>query len=103
MAATFVVGRTGFGGATDLEGARLAAARFAGAERLAVFFNVFARLLATRVGFVAVRFFRLAFPRVFLDPAPAARRLAARGAPDFGRLAARLEVGRFLAFLAISV
>jgi len=45
----------------------------------------------------------MAFPRDFLDAAPAERRLTARGVPGFGRLAARLAVGRFLAFLAMSV
>jgi hypothetical protein len=90
-------------GATGLDGARLAAARFARAGRLAVFFNVLPRLLAARVGFAAVRFFRVALPRPFLAAAPAVRRLPGRGAPDFGRLAVCLEVGRFLAFLAMSV
>jgi len=101
--ATFDVVLTGFAGAAVLDGARLAAARFGGVDRLAVFFNVLARVLATRVGFAAVRFFRVAFPRAFLDAAPAERRLTARAAPGFGRLVAPLEVGRFLAFLAMSV
>jgi hypothetical protein len=103
LAATFVVVLTGFAGPIALDGARLAATRFGGADRFAAFLVVFARVLAPRVGLAALRFFRVAFPRAFLEAAPAERRPAVRGAPGFGRLALRLAVGRFLAFLAMSV
>jgi hypothetical protein len=89
----------GFAGATVRDGDFLAAARFGGADRLAAFLTVFARVLLARAGLAATRF----LPRALREAAPAERRLAARGARDFGRLAARLAVGRFLAFLAMSV
>jgi hypothetical protein len=91
--------RAGLAGATVRDGAFLAAARFGGAARFAAFLTVFARVLAARAGLAATRF----FPRALREAAPAERRPAARGARDFGRLAARLAVGRFLAFLAMSV
>ena len=100
-AGSFFAVLTGFAGATVLDGAFLATARFGGADRFAAFFTVFARVLAARAGLAAMRFFGEAFPRAFLEAAPAERRLAARRALGFGRLAARLAVGRFLAFLAM--
>ncbi len=102
LAATFVV-LTGFAGATALDGARLAAARFGGADRFAAFLTVFARVLAPRAGVAATRFFGEAFPRAFREADPADGRLAVLEEVGFGRLAARLAVGRFLAFLAMSV
>lgn len=103
FAATCVVALTALADATALSGVRFAAARFGGADRLAVFLTILARLFATRVGFADVRFARLVFLPAFLVAVPAERRLVAREALRFGRLAARLAVGRFRAFLAMSV
>ena len=84
---------TGFGVFAVRDGARRAAARFAGAGRFGAFFGAFARFAAARAGFAAPRPFRPVLP-AFLEAAAATRR--EEDELRFGRLA-RPPVGRFLA------
>ena len=99
-----------FAGAAPRAGERLAAVRLGAAGRFAAFLGALALVRVARPG-LAARFLLLAALLVLLVAALLAgregllaeRRPLPRGALRFGRLAARLTVGRFLAFLAMAV
>ena len=89
-----------FAGPVPRAAERLAAARLGAAGRFAAFLGALARV--GRAG-LAARFLLVAALLAGREGLLAERRPLPRGALRFGRLAARLTVGRFLAFLAMAV
>ncbi len=91
-----------FAGAAPRAGERLAAVRLGAAGRFAAFLGALALVRVARAG-LAARFLLVAALLAGREGLLAERRPLPRGALRFGRLAARLTVGRFLAFLAMAV